>query len=169
MTASVSLDRPATGGFKVDISRGHNIGRVSSEWFNRPDDERFLSLETLYDRVRARADIASTRIVESRAIRVQAQSDNPERLALVSSGSSAPIAPTCLTTWVPEKGMSDFDNLSQRRLLLSSFHRCYAVGVQRRRQTGESQLVLQTGNPMQPFRTTSRAPKRDERIVALIA
>ena len=94
MTAFVSLDRPATGGFKVDISRGHNIGCVSSEWFNRPDDERFLSLETLYDRVRARADIASTRIVESRAIRVQAQSDNSERLALVSPGSSAPVAPT---------------------------------------------------------------------------
>lgn len=88
------------------------------------------------------------------------------RLASLPSSSEQS---TCLTTWVPEKGMSDFDNLSQRRLLLSSFQRCYAVGVQRRRQTGESQLVLQTGDPMQPFRTTSRAPKRDERIVALIA
>ena len=27
-------------GFKVDISRGQRIGRVSSEWFSRPDDER---------------------------------------------------------------------------------------------------------------------------------
>ena len=28
-------------GYKVDISRGQRIGRVSSEWFSRPDDERF--------------------------------------------------------------------------------------------------------------------------------
>jgi hypothetical protein len=27
-------------GYKVDISRGQRIGRVSSEWFSRPDDER---------------------------------------------------------------------------------------------------------------------------------
>jgi hypothetical protein len=35
---------PVTGAYKVDISRGDRIGRVSSEWFSRPDDERFLSL-----------------------------------------------------------------------------------------------------------------------------
>jgi hypothetical protein len=29
------------GGFKVDISRGERIGRVSSEWFSRPNDERY--------------------------------------------------------------------------------------------------------------------------------
>ncbi len=26
---------PVTGGYKVDISRGERIGRVSSEWFTR--------------------------------------------------------------------------------------------------------------------------------------
>lgn len=26
----------ARGGYKVDVSRGERIGRVSSEWFNRP-------------------------------------------------------------------------------------------------------------------------------------
>jgi hypothetical protein len=29
-----------SGGFRVDTSRGQRIGRVSSEWFSRPDDER---------------------------------------------------------------------------------------------------------------------------------
>jgi hypothetical protein len=29
------------GGWKVDVSRGERNGRVSSEWFNRPDDERY--------------------------------------------------------------------------------------------------------------------------------
>ena len=36
-----------TGGWKVDVSRGERNGRVSSEWFNRPDDERYLSLDDL--------------------------------------------------------------------------------------------------------------------------
>ena len=36
-------DRSASGGYKVDVSRGERVGRVSSEWFSRPDDERFLS------------------------------------------------------------------------------------------------------------------------------
>ncbi|BBD03380.1 MULTISPECIES: DUF932 domain-containing protein [Sphingobium] len=94
MTALALSDRPATGGYKVDISRGQNIGRVSSEWFSRPDDERFLSLGSLHDKVRARADLASTRIVESRAIRVAAHSDAPERLRLIAPGSDVPVAPT---------------------------------------------------------------------------
>ena len=37
-------DAPVSGGYRVDISRGQNISRVSSEWFSRPDDERYLSL-----------------------------------------------------------------------------------------------------------------------------
>ena len=32
--------QPVESGFRVDISRGERIGRVSSEWFSRPDDER---------------------------------------------------------------------------------------------------------------------------------
>jgi len=81
-------------GFKVDVSRGHRIGRVSSEWFSRPDDERYLSLPDLYAAVRARADRATTRTVESSAVRVEASRDDIERLALIVPGSAAPIAPT---------------------------------------------------------------------------
>jgi len=32
--------RDVRGGWKVDVNRGERIGRVSSEWFSRPDDER---------------------------------------------------------------------------------------------------------------------------------
>lgn len=35
-------------GYKVDINRGQRIGHVSSEWFSRPVDERYLSLSDLY-------------------------------------------------------------------------------------------------------------------------
>jgi hypothetical protein len=80
--------------YKVDIGRGDNVSRVSSEWFSRPDDERFLSLTDLYANVRRRADSASTRIVESRAIRVEARAEEPERLSLFVPGSDRPAAPT---------------------------------------------------------------------------
>ncbi|NQE64355.1 hypothetical protein [Caulobacter sp. RHG1] len=40
-------DTPVAGAYAIDITRGQRLGRVSSEWFNRPDDERFLSLGDL--------------------------------------------------------------------------------------------------------------------------
>ncbi|NKK99796.1 DUF932 domain-containing protein [Rhizobium leguminosarum bv. viciae] len=84
----------ARSAFKVDISRGERIGRVSSEWFSRPDDERFLSLSDLYDTVRSRAERAHARTIESAAIRVEATRDNAERLELVVPGQRQAIAPT---------------------------------------------------------------------------
>jgi hypothetical protein len=82
------------GGFKVDISRGERIGRVSSEWFSRPDDERYLSLSSLYAAVRARSERAVTRTVQSSAIRVEAQSNDVSRMTLALPGGAAPVTPT---------------------------------------------------------------------------
>lgn len=47
-------------------------------------------------------------------------------------------------------------SLSPRRQRLSSFENSYAVALQRQRQTGVSQFILRTANPLQPFRTTVR-------------
>jgi hypothetical protein len=96
MTQMEILDaaRDARGGFKVDVSRGTRIGRVSSEWFSRPDDERYLSLGALHAAVRARADRATARTVESREIRVAASRDSAERLALIVPGQPEAVAPT---------------------------------------------------------------------------
>ncbi len=85
---------PVSGAYKVDISRGERIGRVSSEWFSRPDDERYLSLTGLYAAVRARADRATARTVETRALRIEASRDNAERLTLAVPGRDEPVAPT---------------------------------------------------------------------------
>src|SRR5476651_2424729 len=49
--------------FKVDVTRGSRDARVSSQWFSRPDDERFLSLGELYASVRGRADRSETSTV----------------------------------------------------------------------------------------------------------
>ena len=92
--ASDGARPPVSGSYKVDIGRGERIGRVSSEWFSRPDDERYLSLSALYEAVRARAERATARTVETRQVRIEASRDDAERLALVVPGRDEPIAPT---------------------------------------------------------------------------
>ena len=95
MTAiEITNGRPESGGYKVDVSRGGHNGRVSSEWFSRPDDEKYLSLSDLYASVKARAERSRTRTVKSAAIRVEAHRDDPENLALVLPDAEAPVAPT---------------------------------------------------------------------------
>src|ERR1700685_41556 len=86
--------QPVSGSFRVDVSRGQRIGRVSSEWFSRPDDERYLNLSELDEAVRGRAERAQARTLESRAIRVEATRENSERLALIVPGRDQPVAPT---------------------------------------------------------------------------
>ena len=86
--------RDASGSYKVDVTRGERIGRVSSEWFSRPADERYLSLNELARAVRDRADRSRTRVVESALIHVEASRTDPERLALMLPGSDTPAAPT---------------------------------------------------------------------------
>ena len=82
------------GAFKVAVSRGERIGRVSSEWFSRPHDERYLSLSELFGAVSGRAERSRARTAESTAIRVEASRDDAERLALIVLGSDVPLAPT---------------------------------------------------------------------------
>ena len=93
MTLSQS-EQPASGGFRVDVSRGKRIGRVSSEWFARPDDERYLNLSDLYKAVRARAERAQTRTVQSREIQVEASRKDPDRLAFTVPEREEPVTPT---------------------------------------------------------------------------
>ena len=84
----------ARAGYKVNVTHAERVGRVSSEWFSRPADERFLSLSELFAAVDGRAERGRTRTVESSAVRVEASRDDAERLALVLPGSDAPVAPT---------------------------------------------------------------------------
>src|SRR6267378_4605633 len=87
-------EQPVSGGFRVDTSRGERVGRVSSEWFARPDDERYLSLTDLYDAGCRRREWRKGRTGESRGVKVEAISDNAERLALLVPGRDQPVAPT---------------------------------------------------------------------------
>jgi hypothetical protein len=67
----------SSGGYKIDVSRGARVGRVSSEWFSRPDDERFLSLTDLHASMKGRAARSRTRTVASAAIRVEGRATMP--------------------------------------------------------------------------------------------
>jgi hypothetical protein len=87
---------PVTAPFKVDVTRGMLNGRVSSEWFNRPADQRFLSLDSLYDYVDGLAEHSTCSTVASREIRVEASRDNPELLDLILPKADAPAS---LTAW----------------------------------------------------------------------
>ena len=86
--------RDTTGGYKVDVGRGERVGLGASEWFSRPADERYLSLSELARSVRDRADRSRTRVVESALIHVEANRNDPERLALILPGTDTAIAPT---------------------------------------------------------------------------
>jgi hypothetical protein len=96
MSSTQVLDagRDASGGYKVDPSRGARVGRVSSEWFSRPDDGRFLSLTDLFSSVQGRAARSRTRTVESAAIRIEASRDDAERLTLRLPENDELVAPT---------------------------------------------------------------------------
>ncbi len=72
--------RPVRGGYKVDVSRGDRNGRVSSEWFNRPDDERYLSLDDLWASVKGRSERSRSRVVQTADIRVEATRDSAEQV-----------------------------------------------------------------------------------------
>ena len=82
------------GSFKVDVSRGQRVGRVSSEWFARPADERYLSLVELFASVQGRAARSRTQTVQSRDVRVEARRDDAEALSLMLPGQDAPLSPT---------------------------------------------------------------------------
>jgi hypothetical protein len=59
--------------------------------------------------------------------------------------------------------------LSPRRARLASFEHSYVLALRLRHENGIPQFIVRTGNPLQPFRTTSRAPDNDEAVLALVA
>lgn len=82
----------AVGARKIDALRGSLDGSVSSQWFARPDDQRFLSLEALMASVRARADRSLANTYSTRALRVSSDNDwSKDSLRIVTpDGVAAP-------------------------------------------------------------------------------
>ena len=62
---------PVTGAYQTDALR-HGIGNstVSSNWWNRPADERFLSLDDLIDFKKADARQMNSKIVNTHKMQI---------------------------------------------------------------------------------------------------
>lgn len=68
--------------WKIDAMRGGRDSRVSSQWFSRPDDQRFLSIADLHNHtleVANASDVATANVADMRVI---AQADKPDSLRL---------------------------------------------------------------------------------------
>lgn len=59
--------------------------------------------------------------------------------------------------------------LSPQRGRLAGYDHAYRVAVQKRTASGRDQFILRTGNPLQPYRITSRHPAHSEQVLALVA
>lgn len=74
----------ATKAFKVNAHVGGHDGTVSSQWFTRPDDQRFTSIESLYDFVKRRSDRSTAKVIDVSRIQVEASVDDPDKLQFTS-------------------------------------------------------------------------------------
>lgn len=64
----------------VDVMRGSRDGSISRQWYARPDDQRFLSLDALAEAVRGRAAASTQRVVEASSLLVRARDDDQNAL-----------------------------------------------------------------------------------------
>lgn len=77
----------------VDASRGRMDGTVSSQWFSRPDDQRFTSLDDLIASLQSRTDGVREEVIASSAIRLEGRRDNADALSLMAPDGE-PVNPT---------------------------------------------------------------------------
>jgi len=83
MNAVTQFEQAAvTSAFKVDVMAGGRDGRVSSQWYSRPADQRFLSITDLAAHVNARSHRAAQEVVDVRDIRVMASREDTDKLSL---------------------------------------------------------------------------------------
>lgn len=68
--------------FKIDAMQGTTDLSVSSQWWNRPSDQRFLSLSALEDAVLARSTNAETFIADLSKTRVVLDREDEDKLSL---------------------------------------------------------------------------------------
>lgn len=82
-TNMITTPADVVGVRKIDVRRGTLDGSVSSQWYSRPDDQRFLSLTDLQEFLQVRREACNASIVETGAIRVKADPNDPRRLDFV--------------------------------------------------------------------------------------
>jgi hypothetical protein len=92
MNAITKPDDIAVGARTVDVTRGQLRGEVSRQWATRPDDQKFLSLEDLFESVNGRREASFESMISPRNLKFQADRDNADALTIEADGRL--IAPT---------------------------------------------------------------------------
>lgn len=73
--------------YKVDTSRGTLRGDVSAQWFTRAADQRYLSLDTLFEAVARRRDTSFEEVAGAGLVQFRGSEEDPLALsALLPSG-----------------------------------------------------------------------------------
>jgi hypothetical protein len=71
-----------TSAYKTDVMKGNLDKTVSSNWWNRPADQRFLNLSDLEDSVLARSENTETYIADLSKTRVVLDREDEDKLSL---------------------------------------------------------------------------------------
>lgn len=71
------------GSRRVDTTRGTSSGVLSSEWYRRPKDERYLDMPSLHSMLKARSDRSRPMTIETNTVKVVGHVTDPEKLQLV--------------------------------------------------------------------------------------
>ncbi len=69
-----------------NFDKGNSNSSISSQWYSRPDDQRFTSLNDLRDRVQSWADASRSTIIDTRDIRVSAKDSENLLLEMPDTG-----------------------------------------------------------------------------------
>lgn len=77
--------------YRVDTSKGSTNSAVQSQWFSRPNDQKFLSITDLYKHVKYEADLSKSNIIDFRTIKTQTSTKDPNTLKFLLPTSDVPI------------------------------------------------------------------------------
>ena len=86
-------EKPVSGAFRIDPTRGRRDGTVNAQWATRPDDERFLSLTELSGFVRGRRDRSQELLATSKRLNITPGRQSGD-LVIETDTCDAPLAPT---------------------------------------------------------------------------
>lgn len=89
----MTADVQRIGARRVDTRRGTSSGVLSSEWYSRKKDERYLDLPSLHAALKHRADNSRAITIETNTIKVVGHVAEAERLQLVMPDQSL-VTPT---------------------------------------------------------------------------
>lgn len=79
--------------WKIDPKKGSTLSVVSSQWYSRPDDQRFVSMEDLFRHTLERSHASWTEVSDLRHYTAEGDDQTDNQLNIVSS-NGVKLAPT---------------------------------------------------------------------------